>query len=321
MPQPYPAQKPRGNEYIMKLPQNTRTYQCHHFDSTRWKYLEHRADDIVIATSYKAGTTWAQGIIANLLFPDGNFPAPPAALSPWLDMRLLPLELILGGLDAQPHRRFIKTHLPLDGMRYEEDVKYLYITRDGRDVFMSLWNHYRHMTPEFLHLINIIPGRVGEEFPRAPEDIHEFWSHWVDQSCFADEVGGWPYWSHLSNVQSWWNYRHLPNIRLVHYNDLLADTEGEIREIARYLEIDVPESAWPGIVDAVSFKEMKARGELYAPGGGSFWQGGAATFMNKGTNGRWRNVLSDAELAQYAAACERALTPDCRQWLESGGAV
>ena len=304
----------------MKTPERKCVYQCHHFDSTRWNFLDHRPDDIVIATSYKAGTTWTQGIIANLLFPDGRFPAPPEVMSPWLDMRVTPLELVLTGLEAQPHRRFIKTHLPLDGMRYEPDVKYLYVTRDGRDVFMSLWNHYSKLTPEFTALMNAIPGRVGEELPLPPADIHEFWRHWVGRSLFDNEVGGWPYWSHLSNVQSWWDFRHVPNIRLVHYNDLLADTETELRGIAQFLGIEVAESAWPGIVDAVSFKQMKARGELYTPGGGIFWQGGVDTFMNKGTNGRWREVLSDAELEQYEAACEQALTPDCRQWLANGGA-
>ena len=69
-----------------------RLYQNHHFDSTRWRWFESRPDDIVIATSYKAGTTWTQAIVANLLFPDGDFPDDPGKLSPWLDLRTVPLE-------------------------------------------------------------------------------------------------------------------------------------------------------------------------------------------------------------------------------------
>ena len=303
----------------MKLPERNRVYQCHHFDSTRWDYYTPRSDDIIIATSYKAGTTWTQGIVANLLFPDGDFPAPPAALSPWLDLRMMPLELVLNGLESQQHRRYIKTHLPLNGMRYEKNIKYVYVSRDGRDVFMSLWNHYRNFADSAFEVMNTIPGRVGDAFPRAPDDIHEFWARWVADSCFEGEVGGWPYWSHLSNVQSWFDYRHLPNIEFFHYNDLLADTEREMRRMASYLEIDVPESAWTRIVEAVSFKQMKDRSDAYVPGGGIFWNGGADTFMNKGVNGRWREVLSDRELAQYDAACEQGLTHECRGWLENGG--
>jgi aryl sulfotransferase len=90
---------------------------------------------------------------------------------------------------------------------------------------------------------------------------------------------------------------------------MLEDTEREIRRIAAFLEIDVPESSWASIVKAVSFPEMKRQGELYAPGGGHFWKGGAQTFLHKGTNGRWRDVLSDEEMTLYDAACDRALSP------------
>jgi aryl sulfotransferase len=303
------------------LPERTRIYQNHHFDSTRWNYFEPRDDDIIVATSYKAGTTWTQAIVAHLLFPEGNFPAAPAEMSPWLDMRIMPLEVILNRLTAQKHRRFIKTHLPLDGMLYNEKFKYLYIARDAKDVFMSLWNHYTGMKDEFFMLMNLLPGRQGDEFPRPPDDIHTFWRNWMTRGGFGWEADGWPYWSHLSNVQSWWDFRHLPNIQLFHYSDMLENTEREVRRMAAFLEIDVSESSWAGIIKAVSFTEMKRQGELYAPGGGHFWKGGANTFLHKGTNGRWRDILSKEEMALYDAACKRVLSHECREWLENGGMI
>ena len=306
---------------MLNLPRRNHVYQNHHFDSTRWDYFQPRDDDIVIATSYKAGTTWTQAIVAHLLFPHGNFPAPPAQMSPWLDMRIVPLEVVLNNLKAQQHRRFIKTHLPLDGMVYSEKIKYLYVARDARDVFMSLWNHYAKMKEEVFILFNMLPGRVGDALPPAPEDIHDFWRNWISRGSFAWETDGWPYWSHLANVQSWWNFRHLPNIRLFHYTDMLADTEREVRRIAAFLEIEVPGQAWNGIIKAVSFAEMKRQGGLYAPEGGQLWKGGAETFLHKGTNNRWRDVLSEEELVLYDTACKRALTPDCREWLENGGTI
>jgi len=304
---------------VVRVPECTRTYQNHHFDSRRWNFFEWRDDDIVIGTSYKAGTTWTQAIVAHLLFPEGEIPAPVPDLSPWLDHRGYPLECVLTDLAEQRHRRFIKTHLPLDGMVYDERWKYLYVARDARDVFMSLWNHYSNMTDEIMTVMNELGGRVGDPFPPPPDDIHDFWQGWMSKGWFDWESDGYPYWSHLSNVQSWFDYKDLPNIELVHYSDMLADTEGEMRRIAEFLEIDVPEDRWASIVDAVSFDTMKSKAELYAPGGGQFWKGGAKTFLHKGTNGRWRDVLSDDELSLYDAACERSLSSDCRDWLENGG--
>lgn len=302
-------------------PQRTHIYQNHHMDSTRWDYFTPRDDDIVIATSYKAGTTWTQAIVAHLLFPDGRFPAAPFEMSPWLDMRVNPLEVVLNGLQAQRHRRFIKTHLPLNGLVYNEKIKYLYIARDARDVFMSLWNHYSNMKEEIFMLMNHLPGRVGEELPPPPDNIHVFWKNWITRGAFAWESDGWPYWSHLSNVQSWWDFRHLPNIALFHYSDMLADTEREIRRMAAFLAIEVPDNAWDVILKAVAFDTMKQQGEIYTPGGGQFWKEGAKSFLHKGINGRWREVLSAEELTLYDAACDKALTEECRQWLEHGGRI
>jgi aryl sulfotransferase len=302
-------------------PHRSRTYQNHHLDSTRWDDFSPRPDDIVIATPYKAGTTWTQAIVANILFPDQAFPAAPWQMSPWLDMRVPPLGDLLAMLEAQTHRRFIKTHLPLNALRYFSQVKYIFISRDGRDVFMSLWNHYTNYTDQSFARFNDIPGRVGAELPRPPSDIHDCWRNWCTRGWFEWETDGWPFWSHLAVTQSWWEHRHQPNILMLHYADMKADTAAAVSRIADFLGVELSQPRLESIVAAVSFDAMKQRGADYAPRGGETWKGGADTFLNKGINGRWRDVLSPAELSLYGTACERALTPDCRDWLESGGAI
>jgi aryl sulfotransferase len=302
-------------------PERSRTYRNHHLDSTRWDAFTPRADDIVIATSYKAGTTWTQAIVANLLFPDQSFPAQPWQMSPWLDYRPRPLDEVLEKLETQRHRRFIKTHLPLDALRYFPQVKYIFVSRDGRDVFMSMWNHYTNYNDETFARINDTPGRTGAELPRPPSDIHAFWEGWCTRGWFDWETDGWPFWSHLAVTQSWWEHRALPNILTLHFADMKADTANAVRRIADFIGVELSKARLETIVAAVSFKAMKQRGEIYAPRGGATWKGGADTFLNKGTNGRWRDVLSPGELALYDDACDRALSPDCRAWLENGGVV
>ena len=42
------------------------------------------------------------------------------------------------------------------------------------------------------------------------------------------------------------------------------------------------------------------------------------TFINKGTNGRWRDVLSPAESLAYERMAEEKLGADCARWLKTG---
>jgi aryl sulfotransferase len=301
-------------------PERTRVYQNHHLDSTRWDGFVPRPRDIVITTAYKAGTTWMQGIVSSLLFGDAP-PQAPWTLTPWIDMRIYPLDLILKTLEGQQHRRFIKTHLALDGLPFFTDTKYVYVGRHGPDVFMSLWNHYTAYTKDTVKLLNEAPGLVGEPQPLPPADPRELWQSWATRGWFAWEFDGWPYWSLLHHVRSWWEWRHLPNILFVHFNDLLEDLGGEMCRIADFLEIEVPRKDWAARVELATFASMKERAETVVPGGGQGFEGGARRFLFKGTNGRWRGVLGEADLALWHDNVARQLPPACAHWLEHGGPV
>jgi len=304
-----------------KLPVVKHLYQNYMMDTLRWNFLTPRADDVVVATTYKAGTTWVQTIVANLIFGGKKLPGSLHDLAPWLDQRLFPLELVLTRLEQQTHRRSIKTHLPLDGLPFHQSIKYVYVGRDPRDVFMSFWNFYGNFSPQMIAAINGIPGRVGDELQKCPDDVHELWHNWITRGWFEWESEGYPFWSVMHHAQTWWDYRHRQNILFVHYADLLADMEGGIRRIARYLEIEPPADAWPTIVRNCSFAEMKAHGDELMPMMKMLLKGGADSFFHKGTNGRWREVLSADELKLYDAAAARELTPECRRWLEHGGTI
>src|SRR6185436_8583726 len=106
-------------------------------DSARWDGFEFRPGDIVISTPPKCGTTWTQMLCALLIFDGPEFPAPLDEVSPWLDMCNRPLDEVRASLAAQTHRRFIKTHAPLDGIPFRTDVTYLVVGRDPRDVAIS----------------------------------------------------------------------------------------------------------------------------------------------------------------------------------------
>merc|ERR1712176_857788 len=54
-----------------------------------------------------------------------------------------------------------------------------------------------------------------------------------------------------------------------------------------------------------------------APLNGALWEGGGKSFIFKGTNGRWKGVLSDRQNAAYERKLLE-LPPDCATWLETG---
>jgi hypothetical protein len=119
-------------------------------DSRRWEAFQPRDGDVVIATFAKCGTTWMQRIVDLLVFqsPDvRQF----GEMSPWLDATIFnPLEDDLATLEAQTHRRYIKSHLPFDALPLWDTVKYIHVGRDGRDQRLSWQNHEQGFRPEFM---------------------------------------------------------------------------------------------------------------------------------------------------------------------------
>lgn len=297
-------------EEAMPHPAKTRELRNHHFDSTIWNEFAFRDDDIVIATYAKSGTTWVQQIVAQLVF-GGRADVAVAEISPWLDLRIPPKEQKLAMVEAQTHRRFLKTHLPVDALVFSPRAKYLYVGRDGRDVVWSLHNHHARANQLWYELLNNTPGRVGPPIGPPPASVVAYFDDWLARD-------GHPFWPFWENVRGWWALRRMPNVMLLHYDRLRADLAGEIRRIAAFLGIGVDAAAWPAILEHCSFEHMRANAEAAVPLGGAVWEGGARTFLHKGTSGRWRGALDDDRVAAYEARAEAELGPACARWLATG---
>ncbi len=276
-------------------------------DSTRWNDFRFRDDDVVIATWAKSGTTWLQQIVAQLIF-EGAEDIAVADVAPWLDFRLVPEEETLAMLDAQTHRRFTKTHLPVESLVISPKAKYLYIARDGRDALWSAHNHNANLTPEVIDQVSAMPGAEEYSWEPPSADMRQYFHDYLDQ----DWRPWWPFWSH---IQSWWDIRDLPNVLLLHFNNLKADLPGEMRRIASFLDIEVDEALWPVLVEHCGFDYMKENSSVIVAKLADIFVGGGKTFIHKGTNGRWRDTLTPADIEKYEAVVKENLTPDCAHWL------
>jgi aryl sulfotransferase len=175
----------------------------------------------------------------------------PIGHSPWLDLRIEPIDEVLASLEGQ-------TELPSVDIR----------------------EYYRY----FLEHDGSLPGFIEE---------------------YRDHVRG------------WWQVREHPNVLFVHFDKLKSDLEGQIRRIAELLGVAVDAAQGTVIAQHASFDYMQREFEQLELME-QFFQGGGKTFIFKGTNGRWRDVLSEDEIAQCDAAAANALSPECAHWLKTG---
>src|SRR4051812_48099491 len=127
-----------------RLPSPTMTrrhYKSFIDDSERWDRVALRDGHIVTDTPAKSGTAWMQMCVSLLVFRQPQPPRPMAEISPWIDMLTWPIDELVALLDAQDHRRFFKTHTPLDGIPWDPNLTYICVGRDPRDVMVSWENH------------------------------------------------------------------------------------------------------------------------------------------------------------------------------------
>jgi aryl sulfotransferase len=168
-------------------------------------------------------------------------------------------------------------------------------------------NHLHNATDALFAETNAFrPADAKVERPSA--DVHAYYRDWIaGRRSMSD------FWDH---VRSWWALRHQPNVYLLHYQNLQDDLEGRVADLADYLDIEVDAETMAGAVRHCGYAHMKANAEAMFPGM-AFVDGGR-TFINKGTNGRWRDVLSAEEIAEYEARALAELGPDCARWLATG---
>lgn len=294
-----------------------RTVHSRVFDSTRWNGYQPRADDIIVGTFVKCGTTWMQRIVSLLIFQSVE-PRPLWDISPWFDLRVGgPVEPLLAAAEAQTHRRFLKTHLPLDALPIYEGVKFIHVARDGRDAAMSQHNHLFNFSATSMARFNEVSRsdpNFGDDFPTVSESAAVFFTDWVTDGGSLGDAGA--SFFHVENT--YWAARNDGNVLLVHYNDLKADCTREMRRVAAFLGIEIRDALWPEIVAAASFDVMKAQGGALIPSARRLWANGASQFLYKGTNGRWRNVFSTEDLTRYDVMVQAHFAPDLARWVAGG---
>jgi aryl sulfotransferase len=286
-------------------------YQSSDEDSGRWTGFPFRRGDIVISTRSKSGTTWMQMICALLVFQTPDLPAPLSELSPWLDWLINDRDEVWGRLAAQSHRRFIKTHTPLDGIPLDPRATYIVVARHPLDMAVSLYHQGANLDRERMRELSGQPEPTEPPGPRP--SLHDWLVEWIEAETRPegdlDSLPGVMH--HLSDA---WVRRDEPNVLLVHYDDLQADLDRQMRAIATSLDIAIDEPTWPALVEAATFDHMQSHADDLVPDVGNIFKD-RSRFFRQGTSGAGLEVLSDEELARYHQRAADLAPPELRSWL------
>ncbi len=304
---------------------STPTVRYHSFvsDNIRWDGFTLRDGDIIISTPPKCGTTWMQMLVASLVLP-GGIDRPLTRISPWLEMLTAPLDGVRADLEAQAHRRLIKSHTPFDGLPDDDRLSYVCVARDPRDVALSWDNHRANLDMERFVQARIDASGSDDlaelgppSAPLADDVLGRFWQ-WVEEPNLSGGIGCLE--ATLHHLHTFWAQRSRAQVALFHYGDLTHDLDREVRRLADFLGIEADESRIDAVVAAGTFAAMKADAANLAPGGPDGHWRSADQFFEKGPGRTWRDVLDDAGDDRYRARiASLGYDPEFLAWAHGAG--
>ncbi len=304
-------------------PEGRVVYRSWMSDNLRWDALELREGDIVISAPPKCGTTWTQRLVSLLIFDGPNLPGPMQMMSPWLDLTAQPIEKVAAALDAQGHRRFIKTHTPLDGLVLDDRVTYIGVGRDPRDAAVSML-----MDQDRMRALHEAAGPPGERFAPPGLDFDGQFSpldvlrRWMDGPVMPTE-GIASLATILHHFGTVWDRRHLPNVAMFHYADYRVDLVGEIVRLAQVLGFDLGRGHAEELARHATLDAMRARASELAPRA----TGGIRPrderlrnepFFRAGGCGEWWEIFTEAEHGRYPDRAAELGGPDLLAWAHEG---
>lgn len=299
-----------------------RHYEGFLADSARWNAVALRDDDVIVTTPSKCGTTWMQTIVGMLIHGRVDLGEPMGVLSPWVDFRVRGVDEVASRLEGQTHRRFMKSHTPLDGLPWRDTVTYLAVLRHPLDAALSMRDHRANLeSRRAMELRLQTEGEDGLEFladDDPPEHPGDWLRWWIGREVRPTGTGGASLHELACQAHTYWEARHRPNVHLFHYSALQADLDAEMRRTAAALGVEIDASRWPGFVEAAGFGSMKERAAALVPEAHlGLWHSTGDFFKEGGRRG-WDELLSAADVARFRARLRELVGDECARWVEEG---
>jgi hypothetical protein len=277
-------------------------------DNARWDGFEFRSGDIVIVAPPKSGTTWTQLLVALLIFDGPEFPTRLGEMSLWIEQKTRPVKEAHAAFAAQDHRRFIKSHTPLDGIPIRDRVSYVCVGRDPRDAAVSMLHHSDNLDRDRLSAL------VGEEI-RAPHGTVEArLDRWLDGGSIPD----WSARALIEHYTTVWRRRHLPDVELFHFQDYLDDLPREMRRLARFLGVELSPLRAAELASEASIERARARAADVVPDAHLGLFKDTAAFLRRGRSGDGVSAMTADQLMRYDRIVAELAPPEMASWIHHG---
>ena len=218
---------------IVKYPPG---FQQKHLDSAV-KYKA-KANDVFVCSYPKCGSTWLQVVVWSIIHHGEH-------------LRLKHIrdsipELEFDGCEAveemaqRENPLIIKTHLPYAMVPKHPDAKYVYITRNVKDVMVSYY-YFLKAYPQHYNCCDFTLNNLFARFVKGKIGFGSFFDH----------------------VLPWYENRHQSNLLFLTYEELKRDPRSNVLKIAQFLSdyyqkrLENDEKTLKKILEQISFKWMK----------------------------------------------------------------
>ncbi|XP_064390364.1 sulfotransferase 1C4-like [Halichondria panicea] len=251
-----------------------------HFDSLATVQLD--ASDVWISTFPKAGTTWTQQIVKLIRNQGEEDDVQISKSVPWVEnSNYADIDI-----PSLPKPRTFKSHMPYElmpcGIPNTTPCKYIYVTRNPKDVAVSLYFHYQR----------------SHALPDKKIDWNLFYCNFLNGNV---EFGNF-----LDHVLSWWPHRNDANVLFLKFEDMKRDLRAVVARIAHFIGADISDEIVAKVADKSTFKAMKANAAANYS-----WSKtdnpGTTDFMRKGEVGDWENYFTAEQSEEMDKVCREKL--------------
>ena len=238
-------------------------------------------DDVLIVGFVKSGTSWLQVMITQL-FDELNTCGGELRKVPSLHARKGVEGRYYAFADALALAppRLMKTHLPLQMMpeRWPEHGKVVHITRNPKDVCVSLFHELRHLS---------------RSAPESAIVVREFDDYF--EKFMAHQV---PWAPILDHILDWESFDH-PNLLKLTYEDARKNTRRALEQVGEFLDRPAANERIDEVVRATEFNAMKSSEVRHHINHPDIRDDADTPFMRKGVVGDWINWLSAAQNERF----------------------